>query len=525
VNRIATGAHQGAPLSPATRAREIERPVRAALILIVFFGLARLALDLSLGLGADEAYTVAVSRRLALSYFDHPPLHQWLAHFSALVFGEGVWVRLPFIVLFGGTGWLLFALTRALFGTGAALWALFGLNASPFFFASAGGWVVPDGCLLFALAAAALVLAKACFGAPDAGAAWRLWLAAGFWLGLAGLSKYSATFAPLGIAIFLALAPRQRHWFAHPAPYAAALLALAMVTPVLIWNYDNGWVSFAFQSARGAPSDRLRLDQVGAMLAGQIALLTPWILAPLLGGLIAAVRRRDDERQLFLLCLAAPPIVFFTLAPLWSARGLPHWPMPGWFFAFPLAGAWVSAGWARRFDMRPFAFGACALLAALALVVVTHADTGWIKRLIALPAGVVDPTLETLDWSALRKTPLFAAARPAFAVSVKWSDAGKIAVALGPEVPVLIFSDDPRGMAFADNSANYLGRDGVIVAPSGKLDFVAGALRPYFADLGQPEHMAVQRGGRDEIALVLIPAHGLTRPFALPYPRAAGGAS
>ena len=509
-----TAAHEQRPSDPAS--------TRIALALIGAFALARLALDASLGLGADEAYTVAVSRRLTLSYFDHPPLHQWLAHYSALAFGEGVWVRLPFIALFAVTGWLLYALTRELFGLSAALWALFGLNASAFFFASAGGWVVPDGCLLLALAAAALVLAKLFFGEPDSAAIWRLWLAAGFWLGLAGLSKYTAVFPAIGLVLFMLLAKRRRPWFAHPAPYAGALLTLVLIAPVFLWNYNNGWVSFVFQGGRGASDGGLRPDHVATIIVGQVALLTPWIFVALLGGLVAAARRaRADERRLFLLCLAAPAILVFTLTPLWSARGLPHWPMPGWFFAFPLAGAWVADGWARRFDMRRWAFGACAALAVIAALFVAQAHTGWITQWGLLPAATVDPTIETLDWSALRNSPLFSAQRPAFIVSVKWSDAGKIALALGPQTPVLIYSDDPRGIAFLDRPANHLGQDGVIIAPKFKRDFVYAVLAPYFDSLGPAQEIAVERGGRPEIPLVLIPARGLTRPWPLPYPRQA----
>ena len=84
------------------------------------------------------------------------------------------------------------------------------------------------------------------------------------------------------------------------------------------------------------------------MAAGEILWLAPWIFAPLLGALIVAARRgRGDERRLFLLCLSLPPILAFTLTPLWGARGLPHWPMPGWFFVYPLLGAWLSEGWAK----------------------------------------------------------------------------------------------------------------------------------------------------------------------------------
>ena len=42
--------------------------------------------------------------------------------------------------------------------------------------------------------------------------------------------------------------------------------------------------------------------------------------------------------------------------------------------------------------------------------------------------------------------------RPAFVLAAKWSDAGKIALALGPETPVFVISDDPRGWAFVAGS-------------------------------------------------------------------------
>jgi len=507
-----------------TIARQQESDGRgAALALIGAFAAARVLLAATLGLGIDEAYTVAISRRLSLSYFDHPPLHQWIAHFAALILGENVWVRLPFVALFAGTGWLSFALTRRLFGARAGLVALAALNLTPYFFASAGGWIVPDGPLLFALGAAALVLARLFFAAPEPGAVWRLWLAAGFWLGMAGLSKYSAIFTPLGLVLFMALSARQRRWFAHPAPYAAAALALALVMPVLIWNAQNEWVSFAFQGARGAAAGRLRPWQISAMTLGEIALLSPWIFAPLAWGLGSALRlARGDDRRLFLLCLSAPPILFFSLAPMWGARGLPHWPMPGWFFAFPLMGAAFGDRWADATVWRPRFIGAAASLALIVFVAVWQVQSGWITRQFGLPAGVVDPTLEALDWRKLRESPLFdgaANAPPAFAVSTKWSEGGKIALALGPAIPVLVYSDDPRGMAFLEKSARFVGKDGVIVVPQAKLDQSLQLFRPYFRQLDPPRFLALGRGGADEIALALVPARGLTGPFALPYPR------
>ena len=232
---------------------------RLALAILVGFFIARLVFALSLGLGVDESYTLAISRRLSLSYFDHPPLHQWVAHFAALAMGENVLARLPFVAMFFATGWLTYHLTRELFGPRAALIGLFALNVTPFFFASAGCWIVPDGPLLFALAMTALAAARLFFTkSRDDASAWRLWLMVGVGLGLAGLSKYSAALSAGGLAAFVLLAPAQRRWLKHPAPYVAAILALAMIAPVILWNARHGWASFEFQGARALVGDQLR---------------------------------------------------------------------------------------------------------------------------------------------------------------------------------------------------------------------------------------------------------------------------
>jgi 4-amino-4-deoxy-L-arabinose transferase-like glycosyltransferase len=495
---------------------------RLALTILAGFLVARLAFAFSLGLGIDESYTIAISRRLSLSYFDHPPLHLWIAHFAALAVGENVAARAPFVALFFATGWIAYRLTSGLFDPEAGLIALFALNVTPFFFASAGSWIVPDGPLLFGLALAAFATARLFFAeTQDNASAWRLWLIVGVGLGLAGLSKYSAVLGAGGLAAFVITTPDQRHWLKHPAPYAAAIVALAMIAPVILWNAQHGWASFEFQGGRGVPEGGLRPAQVATMVLGQIAFLSPWIFAPLVAGLGSAIRQRADERRLFLLCLSLPPIALFTLTPLWGGRGQPHWTMPGWFFAFPLLGAWlkqlgISAGALRR-----SAFVSSVLLAAIAGAAILQASTGWPWVAFATGSRLADPTLEAFAWRDLRKAPIFDPA-PSFVVATKWSDAGKIALALGPQTPVFVLSNDPRGWAFLDESASFVGRSGVIVTQAADLKATLDAARSYFAALGQPRLQTLGRRGSAAVELALIPANGLTRRLPMPYPGATG---
>ena len=95
---------------------QIQTENRFALAILAGFAIARLLFAFAIGLGIDESYTIAISRRLSLSYFDHPPLHLWIAHFAALALGENVAVRVVFVSLFFATGWIYYQFVSRLFG-------------------------------------------------------------------------------------------------------------------------------------------------------------------------------------------------------------------------------------------------------------------------------------------------------------------------------------------------------------------------------------------------------------------------
>ena len=290
------------------------------------------------------------------------------------------------------------------------------------------------------------------------------------------------------------------------------MLALLIILPVFVWNAQHNWVSFVFQGSRGLASRGLRPLEILRVALGQIAFLSPWLFVPLVAGLVSGLRRWRDDRRLFLLCLSLPPIVLFTVAPLWIEKGQPHWAMAGWFFAFPLMGAWAQDLPVPARIVRRYAILSVALLAALTAGAVVEARTGWLWRV--LPAGTTDPTLEALDWSSLAKARLLQPPPP-FLLSTHWREAGKIALALGPDIPIFVVSDDPRGWMFM-NGAELKGRDGVLVVRTQDLAAARAALAPHFASLGEAEPFTLLRNGAPAIELMLVPAKGSIQP--LPYP-------
>ena len=242
-----------------TALKPVFRNPRTFVLALIGVGVfARLLLAASLGLGVDESYAVAVARQYSLSYFDHPPLHFWLAGFAAKFWHSeaGLVVRFPFVLCFAGTTWLLFRLTRRFFGDQAAAVAALLLNVSAVFSLSTGGWVLPDGPLMLLMLASTSVFADLLFdeSIPTESQEIGRWLLGGLLAGLAMLSKYHGVFVLGGVFLFLLSSRSHRRWLTTPGPYVAGAVALLCFLPVIIWNNDHGWASFAFQGARASGS-------------------------------------------------------------------------------------------------------------------------------------------------------------------------------------------------------------------------------------------------------------------------------
>jgi hypothetical protein len=480
----------------------------------------RLVASHFVGLGIDESYTVAVSRDLQLSYFDHPPAQYWLVHAWAALEGYGRGSRWPFILAFAGSCWLMFVLARRLFGPRAGVWAVLALNVSAFFTLPAASWVLPDGPLILALLGASASLARLWFPrAGEAPAPWRDWLVAGAWIGVAALSKYQALLFGAGVALAVLTVPARRPWLARPQPYAGAALALLIVSPVLIWNVEHNWASFAFQAGRGAPTHGLHpLGPFIALLA-QAGLMLPWVFVPMAMAAWRAARSGSaNERRWFLLMLAAPTILLFTLTPVFGGLGLPHWPMPGWLLLFPVLGELLADASSERWWPRVWLAASIALLVGLGAAAAWDADTGGLGAAFPKLFKRGDPTAESIEWTTVRtelaRRGLLGSPRPLI-VATQWNEAGKLDEILGDRADVVVFSSDPREFGLRGGAAQ-VGRDALIVGRLESLKRRLPALAGYFQSISWTPPIAVGRDGRGEILIGVVQARHLLRPYPQP---------
>jgi 4-amino-4-deoxy-L-arabinose transferase-like glycosyltransferase len=164
------------------------------------------------------------------------------------------------------------------------------------------------------------------------------WAATGLCAGLALFSKYSAVLTIGGAFLYLLASPRHRHWLVRPEPYVSVVVAMAVFSPVLIWNATHHWASFAFQGDRAAGL-RFRPFVPLQTLAGEALFVLPWIWVPMMILFVRGFRRATPWPEYLLVWLAAPPIVVFALISAWSSqRVLYHWAAPGYLMLFPLVG-------------------------------------------------------------------------------------------------------------------------------------------------------------------------------------------
>ncbi|MDE1902097.1 MAG: glycosyltransferase family 39 protein [Alphaproteobacteria bacterium] len=444
------------------------------------------------GLGIDETYTVATSRNFHLSFFDHPPVAWWLSWLMQTIFHSDApfIVRLPFIALSGVATWQVHRLTKLLFGSKAGLFAATAFVCAPALGMTSGTWVLPDGPLLVGLLAAAICLARLLFCGEAKG--W-LWLAAGFWGGFALLSKYHGVFLFLGTGLFILMTPSMRHWLKTIWPYLGGLIGLAVFSPALVWNDEHHWISFAFQSGR-ASQTHIHVLRPVLTLMGQAVFLTPWLWFGLVCAVVQAVK--DDglnRRKRFLLCMAMPQILLFTLVSMGSTSAtLYHWAMPGYMFLLPLLGDWLARLHARR---PVFVERIVRASVSFVAILVSTVTLLWFLPFKDLPVAK-DPlaAMRPLDgFNAYLEAEKLSAANLIVAPT-KWYLAGQFDYALKGQSRVTCFCEDAREYRIIAPLNDMTGKDFIIPMPMKNAEKSGQDLIPFFAHIDRLKDFTVMRG-------------------------------
>jgi hypothetical protein len=492
-------------------------PIQLVLLAIAAKFAVVAALAAVMGFTIDETYDVVMARNPALGYHDHPPAAIWLIAAAVKLFGaeNHLIVRLPTLLLSAAQSWMLYRLTALFFGRWPGFFAVVGLCLSPLFGFYLGAFAVTDGPLLFGLTGAALFVARALIG-KDANAR-RDWLLAGLFFGLALLSKFSAILILPGLALFLLTVPSNRRVFLMPEPYLAALVALAIFLPVIVWNLQNGFDAFLFQGGRAAIAGDLHLKRALTHTGFLIATLGPAIwfiqIAALTAALTAGPR---EEGRWFFAMLAIVPIGFFLVLDVLGTTGDqgPHWLAPGYLFTFPLFGAAV-AEWSARFPRAVRWTIGCLASGAVALVLAfgAHIVTGWLQKVVPSITTSYDPLIaDFTDWprfrAALNDRGLLDSRH--FVVVGRYFFCFKAQLVLKDSIPVVCLDDeDPIALSLWRDDAALIGRDAIIVTTWWRARQSVQEIEAKFEHTEPMEPVWMESYGRPVMRIDLVHGHNL----------------
>ncbi len=311
------------------------RPLVVAVIVIAAMTVLRIAYASLIDLRTDEAYYWTWSKEYVLSFLDHPPMIAWFIRFGTAIFGDtNLGVRFGGIVAMAVTQLLLADIVRRVtHDTRAIVFAVL-MPEAALYYGLLMSKVAPDVALIpFSVAIIWSLVRLAESNDP------RWWLAAGLFGGLSLLSKFTVVLMLPAVVAFMLVPDWRFRQLRSPYPWLAALIALLLFSPVLIWNYQHDWASFRFQAVRATAVHEFSLRTVGDYIGLQWGLvgfvLFPVVLSALGFTVWRGYRNREPVAILLSTTVIVPFLYFF-----WKSLTLrvgDTWPMFMWPAGFAAA--------------------------------------------------------------------------------------------------------------------------------------------------------------------------------------------
>lgn len=324
------------PASSSTKPdRSVFRQWLAVAALIAVLTTLRVIYASLLDLRTDEAYYWTWSKENVLCFLDHPPMIAWFIRFGTAIFGDtNLGVRFAGILAMLITQLLLADIVRRVTHDVRAIVLAVLMPEAALYYGLLMAKVSPD----VALIPFAVAMVWALIRVNESGDG-RWWLAAGVFAGLALLSKFTAVMLIPAVLAFMLVPNWRRRWLLSPYPWLAAVFALVLFLPVLIWNAQHDWASFRFQLVRATATHELSLRTVADFIGLQFGLVGFILLPVVLSGISLTAWRgyfRGDAVAILLSTSVVVPFGYFFWKSL-SLRVGDTWPMFIWPAGFAAA--------------------------------------------------------------------------------------------------------------------------------------------------------------------------------------------
>ena len=360
------------PHDRSTLQSRANRPLLTAGVVIVAMTAMRIVYAGLMDLRTDEAYYWTWSKEQVLCFLDHPPMIAWFIRFGTLIFGDtDLGVRFAGIVAMAVTQLLLADIVRRLTHSMRAVVLAVLMMEAALYYGLLMAKVSPD----IALIPFAVAMIWSLVRLHESGDA-RWWLASGVFAGLALLSKFTIVLLLPAVAAFMLVPDWRKRWLLSPYPWLAAVIAVVLFSPVLIWNAGHEWSSFKFQLVRATATHELSLRTVGDYIGLQFGLVGFVLLPVTLSGVVLSAwrgyRHREPVAILLSTAVLAPFLYFF-----WKSLTLrvgDTWPMFMWPIGFAATAVNIAMlpgeGWPAWMIRSTVFWARASIVSGIAMVVV-----------------------------------------------------------------------------------------------------------------------------------------------------------
>ena len=314
----------------------------------------------------------------------------------------------------------------------------------------------------------------------------RALLISGIFVGLALLSKYHSFFLWVGAILYILFFNRK--WLNTKELYISIFISLLIFLPVLIWNYQNQFISFTFQGERvNIISSGIRLDYFITELIGEVFYTNPVTFALILIAIFKfkTINETDTDIKRFLLIFSLPNILIFLLFSLFR-KTLPHWTGPGYLVLLILTAIYISEKRTYKIFQIPISIFISYITILIVLVLgYLQINYSFIPQKkttsLAINLGKDDITLDMFGWKQIldkfKKLNDKYVEENVFGINVpiisnKWYNAGHLDYYVGRIMNKNIYSagnlNDIRNYIFVNRNRGDLlvGEDAYYISPS-----------------------------------------------------------
>lgn len=323
---------------------ENTRPYQFTLGLITLVTLWHLFLAGRVDLSVDEAHYALYGLNPDLGYFDHPPMVGWLNSLMLMVSETDAALRIIPATFFALSNLILYRIATRLYGDfkWVGFWTVAIVN-SAFMFQLLSISMLPDTPLTLASLLAFWALLNLRESPLNSKASLNSWIQLGFWLGVAGLSKYTAITLVASLLIVMIIEKRW-YWFKDKGLWIAIALAALLISPVLVWNLQHDWISVLYQLNHGTHHDDWQWSRVVTSQLAQMGVYSILLYSIGLWLMISAWWKPNDINRRLLSAFALPIILLFALNSGYE-MSLPHWTQLAWLFIAPAVAYWSWRSW------------------------------------------------------------------------------------------------------------------------------------------------------------------------------------